>query len=209
MSHDERSCGFNCRDDGGDRTGDVQAESSNDSASLEQQPDPMNYGVACVIREGDMGTRATDHERPRTSEAFPTETCDACLEGARFGDSFVKSPHTCRKNTEYYCGHSAQDYEIRNGSLTCTECGPRSSEATPAPEKRGIDGESYTVRRFVLDHCAALGAEYEEDFRKDLLRMLAEVRAFEREACAQLFLGGGTYAGTDAAELIRSAKGGV
>jgi hypothetical protein len=86
---------------------------------------------------------------------------------------------------------------------------PGSSEATPAPEKRGIDGESYTVRRFVLDHCAALGAEYEEDFRKDLLRMLAEVRAFEREACAQLFLGGGTYAGTDAAELIRSAKGGV
>lgn len=36
------------------------------------------------------------------------------------------------------------------------------------------------VRRFVTDHCAALGAEYEEDFRRDLLRMLFEVRQRER-----------------------------
>jgi hypothetical protein len=58
----------------------------------------------------------------------------------------------------------------------------RPSDATPTGEKRGIDRESYTVRRFVLDHCAALGAEYEEDFRKDLLRMLDG----ERDACARV-----------------------
>jgi len=27
-------------------------------------------------------------------------------------------------STNYYCHHSMQDYEIRNGVLVCTECGP-------------------------------------------------------------------------------------
>lgn len=52
-------------------------------------------------------------------------------------------------------------------------------EAPPPP--KALDEESYTVRRFVLDHCAALGAEYASDFRKDLIRMLDEVRRHERD----------------------------
>jgi hypothetical protein len=67
--------------------------------------------------------------------------------------------------------------------INCNDAGgDRASEAPIPAEKRGIDRESYTVRRFVLDHCAALGAEYEEDFRKDLFRMLDE----ERDACARV-----------------------
>ncbi len=60
----------------------------------------------------------------------------------------------------------------------------RIGDATPVPVSPSLDGESYTVRRFVLDHCAAIGAEYEADFRADLLRMLAEVRAEQRSEAA-------------------------
>jgi hypothetical protein len=159
-----------------------------------------------------------------------TGICEGCIEVAEEIRVKECGPRTSEAKA-WGCSHeppcrTPEECGILSASgapYRCTDCGAFhtaherhrspadrvSSDATPAPEKRGIDGESYTVRRFVLDHCAALGAEYEEDFRKDLLRMLAEVRAFEREACAQLFLGGGTYAGTDAAELIRSAKGGV
>lgn len=54
-------------------------------------------------------------------------------------------------------------------------------------DSTNLDRESYTVRRFVVDHCAvSLGDEYADTFRRDLLRMLAEVRREEREACARL-----------------------
>ena len=60
--------------------------------------------------------------------------------------------------------------------------GPMSKDMVEALALPSLDAESYTVRRFVTDHCAALGAEYEADFRKDLLRMLDEVRRAERES---------------------------
>lgn len=49
-------------------------------------------------------------------------------------------------------------------------------------DSTNLDRESYTVRRFVVDHCAvSLGDEYADTFRRDLLRMLDEVREAERE----------------------------
>lgn len=136
MSHDETNC-VNC----GEGVG------KSDERRTDKATPVMHMHTTDPAKRGACGALVPDAQltwsyekttcaecnalvRHGTSDAFPTETCDACLEGARFGDSFVKSPHTCRKNTEYYCGHSAQDYEIRNGSLTCTECGPRSETAT-------------------------------------------------------------------------------
>lgn len=51
------------------RMGSVASEHVDRS---ETDRDPMNYDVACVIREGDMGTRAEDHRRP-TATATKTD----------------------------------------------------------------------------------------------------------------------------------------
>lgn len=48
------------------RMGSVASEHVDRS---ETDRDPMNYDVACVIREGDMGTRAEDHRRPTATDS--------------------------------------------------------------------------------------------------------------------------------------------
>lgn len=91
------------------------------------------------------------------------------------------------------------DHEPKCATLAIhRQQGPRreriSGEA-PASVSPSLDAESYTVRRFVLDHCAAIGAEYEADFRADLLRMLAEVRAERRSEADQTEYQRGVRAG--------------
>lgn len=125
-----------------------------------------------------------EHVFLRRRHAKEDRPCDAGSAGtadaARYGAPGTSGPIEASASRASFTSEPVRTAGDERPSASPMSASSMSgSSATPlAPS---LDAESYTVRRFVLDHCAAIGAEYEADFRKDLLRMLDEVRRHERE----------------------------